>query len=95
MEDILQSFAAARPVSIELLLCTKGDTLLWSQISFTPVFSEADGLVDNYVSPHHHPHSHAPLHYCTSITPSDLTRRGMFIAWESFHEVPRAVPRRR
>lgn len=46
---VSQSFAAAQPVSVELLLCTKGNVLLWSQISFTPVFSEAGDAVDNYV----------------------------------------------
>lgn len=43
------AFAEGVPVSVDLLLRTKGDTRLWGQISFTPVLSEIDGTVENHV----------------------------------------------
>ncbi|CAL8464108.1 g3643 [Coccomyxa elongata] len=46
---VTEAFAAGEPISVELLLCTKGDTRMWGQISFTPVLSETDGTVENHV----------------------------------------------
>lgn len=46
---VATAFAAGEPISVELLLCTKGDTRMWGQISFTPVLSETDGTVENHV----------------------------------------------
>ncbi|BDA49232.1 probable signal transduction histidine-protein kinase BarA at N-terminal half [Coccomyxa sp. Obi] len=46
---VAAAFAAGEPISMELLLCTKGDTRMWGQISFTPVLSESDGTVENHV----------------------------------------------
>nr|AML77241.1 putative LOV domain-containing protein [Coccomyxa subellipsoidea] len=43
------AYAEGVPVSVDLLLRTKGDTRLWGQISFTPVLSEIDGTVENHV----------------------------------------------
>lgn len=46
---VAAAFAAGEPISVELLLCTKGETRMWGQISFTPVLSETNGSVENHV----------------------------------------------
>jgi len=51
--QVLAAFAAGQPVSVELLMCNRGGTRSWIQISFTPVLSEVDGTVDNHVSLSH------------------------------------------
>ena len=48
---VAAAFAAGEPINVELLLCTKGETRMWGQISFTPVLSETDGTVENHVCP--------------------------------------------